>query len=122
MQAVLGPIDPRCDAAILGGQCCRISRQKGFDLGAGRCPSRAANARAFNSSDRRAKAHGFDLVSAFRERHYETAVKSIPRPERIDGGDFEHRQAAHSAAIEINDIVRSIADRKERVGLAGDTL
>ena len=98
----------------------RMSRHKGLDFRPSRRASRAANTRAFNSRDRRAKAHGVDLVATFCERHHETAVKGIPGPQRIDRGDFENRQAADSAAIEINDIVRSTADCKERVGPAGD--
>src|SRR5215469_2496393 len=99
-----------------------MSRQKGLDFGPSRRAGRATNTRAFNSGDRRAKAHSVDLVATFRERHHETAVKGIPGPKRIDRGDFEHRQAADPAAVEINDIVGSVADCKERVGPAGDAL
>ena len=97
-----------------------MSRHKRLDFFPSRRAGRATNTRAFNSGDCRAKAHGVDLGATFRERHHETAVKGIPGPKRIDRGDFENRQAADSAAVEINDIVRSIADCKERVGPAGD--
>src|SRR4029077_2105549 len=89
---VLALIDPlRGGRAGPRRRCGGILRQKGLDLDSCRRAGRAANARAFNSGDRRAKAHGVDLVSTLRQRHHETAVKSISRPERIDGGDFEHR-------------------------------
>src|SRR5437764_650203 len=92
---------------------CLVLRQKGLDFGAVRGAGRAANAGAFYPGDRGAKEHGLDFISAFRKRHGETAVKRIPRAKRIDRSDFEHRQAAHFTAVEINNVVGPVADGEE---------
>ena len=47
-------------------------------------------------------------------------MKRIAGAERIDRCYVEHRQTMQLAAIQINDVVGSVADGKERVGLVGD--
>src|SRR5271169_1704919 len=83
---------------------------------------RSADARALDAGNCRAKAHGVGDALALRQRQEKAAVQRIAGAERIDGGNLEHRQVTQHAIVEIDDVVRPVADGKERAGLFGDAL
>ncbi len=96
--------------------------QKRLDVCTPRRASGAADAAALDPGDRRAEAQRFRLALAFGQRQRESAVQGVASTERIHRADDEHRHAAQRASLEEQDIIRPVADRKERVGLLRDYL
>src|SRR5579871_3870286 len=99
-----------------------LRRQKGLDLGPGRTAGRAAEPRAFDPGHRRSETHRLDHAAALGNPERKAAVKRIAGAERIDRFDLEDRQLVDCPAVEKNDVVRPVADRKERCRLRRDPL
>src|SRR5208283_2745292 len=82
----------------------------------------AADAAALEASDRGAEAQRFHLAPSLRQRQREPAVQSVAGGKRIDGANFEHRQAADRTVLQIENVVWTIADRQERIRMLCDLL
>src|SRR5271169_2613668 len=87
-------------------------RHQRLDFGAGWHPAGAADAAALEASDRGAEAQRFHLGPSLRQRQREPAVQSVAGGKRIDGANFEHRQAADRTVLQIENVVWTIADRQ----------
>src|SRR5579883_1595428 len=90
-----------------------VLRQKRFDLGSRRRAARTADAAALDTGNRGAKAQRRGDIRAFRQRQRKAAMQGVAGAERIDGVDLEHRLTARRAAVEIDNVIRTVADREK---------
>ena len=89
-------------------------RQQSLDFRPRRRAAGAADARAFEAGGGGAEPQRLRLVLPLGQSQREPAVQGVTSAERVDGANLKYRDAPDHAAVEINDVVRSIADGEER--------